>query len=424
MNSFRISFAFVLFAAWSPSASAYSVLTHEAIIDAAWDRFILPVLLERFPGSTPEDLRKAHAFAYGGCIIQDMGYYPFGSRLFSDLVHYVRSGDFVNALIHEAQDVDEYAFALGALAHYAGDNNGHPIAVNLAVAIMYPKLKAKYGAQITYAENPAAHLKTEFSFDVVQVAKHNYAPEAYHDFIGFQVAKPVLDRAFFDTYGLHLKDVFSNLDLALGTYRRSVGSIIPTMTKAAWAAKKDEIVGGTPGVTQRKFVYILSRASYEKEWGANYERPGLGARFIAFLFRLIPKVGPFRALSFKPPTRETELLFMKSFDTTFDRYRGLLEEVKTDRLRLANQNLDLGKPTRAGGYNLADNAYASLLDKLADRHFDGVTRELRAHIMDYYADLSRPIATKKHRDAWQKILKELDTLKSAGPVVEHPAAVP
>ena len=163
--------------------------------------------------------------------------------------------------------MDEYAFALGALAHYAGDNNGHPIAVNFAVAMMYPKLKAKYGAQITYAEDPAAHLKTEFSFDVVQVAKHNYAPEAYHDFIGFQVAKPVLDRAFFDTYGLHLKDVFGNLDLALGTYRRSVSSIIPTMTKAAWAARKDEIVGGTPGVTQRKFIYILSRASYEKEWG-------------------------------------------------------------------------------------------------------------------------------------------------------------
>jgi len=414
----------MLFAAWCPSASAYSVLTHEAIIDAAWDRFVVPVLLQRFPGSTPEDLRKAHAFAYGGCIIQDMGYYPFGSKLFSDLVHYVRSGDFINALIHEAQDVDEYAFALGALAHYAGDNNGHPIAVNLAVAMMYPKLKAKYGSQVTYEEDPAAHLKTEFSFDVVQVAKHNYAPEAYHDFIGFQVAKPVLDRAFFDTYGLHLKDIFGNLDLALSTYRHSVGSILPTMTKAAWAAKKDEIIGSTPGATQRKFVYILSRSSYEKEWGANYERPGLGARIIAFLFRLIPKAGPFRALSFKPPTRETELLFMKSFDTTFDRYRGLLEEVKTDRLRLANQNLDIGKPTRAGGYNLADNAYASLLDKLADRHFAGVTPELRAHIMDYYADLSRPIATKQHRDAWQKVLKELDTLKSAGPVADHPAAVP
>ena len=423
VNRFRISLVFVLLAAWNPSARAYSVLTHEAVVDAAWDRFIQPLLLQRFPGATPEDLHKAHAFAYGGCIIQDLGYYPFGSKLFSDLVHYVRSGDFVKALIHEAQDVDEYAFALGALAHYAGDNNGHPIAVNLAVAMMYPKLKAKYGAQVTYAEDPAAHLKTEFSFDVVQVAKHNYAPEAYHDFIGFQVAKPVLDRAFFDTYGLHLKDVFGNLDLALGTYRRSVSSIIPTMTKAAWAARKDEIVGGTPGVTQRKFVYILSRASYEKEWGANYERPGLGARIIAFLFRLIPKVGPFRALSFKPPTRETELLFMKSFDATFDRYRALLEEVKTDRLRLANENLDLGKPTRAGGYNLADNAYASLLDKLADRHFADVMPELRADIMGYYADLSRPIATKKRPDAWQKTLKELDALKSVEPV-DKPAAVP
>ena len=166
------------------------MLSHEAVIDAAWDGSIKPLLLARFPGATPEELRKAHAYAYGGCIIQDMGYYPFGKKFFSDLVHYVRSGDFVEALIRESQDIDEYAFALGALAHYAADNNGHPIAVNLAVAIMYPKLRAKYGNDITYAENPAAHLKTEFGFDVVQVANGHYAPEAYHDFIGFEVAKP------------------------------------------------------------------------------------------------------------------------------------------------------------------------------------------------------------------------------------------
>jgi len=424
VHRFQASLAFVLFAAWSSPAPAYSVLTHEAVIDAAWDRFIQPVLLRRFPASTPEDLRKAHAFAYGGCIIQDMGYYPFGSKLFSDLTHYIRSGDFVQALMREAQDVDEYAFALGALAHYTGDNDGHPIAVNLAVAIMYPKLRARYGSLVTYAENPVAHLKTEFSFDVVQVANHKYAPEAYHDFIGFQVAKPVLDRAFFDTYGLHLKDVFGDLDPALGTYRRSVSAIIPTMTKAAWAAKKDEIVGETPGATQRKFVYILSRASYEKEWGANYERPGLWARILACLLKLIPKSGPFRALSFKPPTRQTELLFMKSFDATFDRYRGHLEEVKTDRLRLTNANLDTGKPTHAGVYSLADNAYASLLDKLADRHFAGVTPPLRAHIMNYYADLSRPIATKREGNAWQRVLNELEALRSAGLAADQPATLP
>jgi hypothetical protein len=424
VNTLRASLALILLASWIPSARAYSVLTHEAVIDASWDRSIQPLLLQRFPGSTPEDLRKAHAFAYGGCIIQDLGYYPFGTKLFSDLVHYVRSGDFVEALIHEAQDVNEYAFALGALAHYAGDNNGHPIAVNLAVPMMYPKLKAKYGAHVTYAQDPAAHLKTEFGFDVVQVANHKYAPEAYHDFIGFQVAKPLLDRAFFDTYDLHLKDVFSNLDLALGTYRHSVGSIIPTMTKAAWVAKKDEIIGITPGATQRKFVYILSRASYEKEWGADYERPSLWARFLAFLFKLLPKSGMFRALAFMPPSHETELLFMKSFDATFDRYRALLDDVKADRLRLTNENLDIGKPTRAGAYSMADNAFASLLDKLSERQFAGLTPELRTNILDYYADLSRPIATKKRRDAWQKTLKELDGLKLAEPGVEHPATVP
>ena len=424
MRNFRASLVLILLAVLIPPVSAYSVLTHEAVIDAAWDHSLQPLLLQRFPGSTPEDLRRAHAFAYGGCIIQDLGYYPFGNKLFSDLVHYARSGDFVQALTHEAQDVNEFAFALGALAHYAGDNNGHSIAVNLAVPIMYPKLKAKYGARVTFAQDPAAHLKTEFGFDVVQVANHKYASEAYHDFIGFLVAKPVLDRAFFDTYDLHLKDIFSNLDLALGTYRHSVGSIIPTMTKAAWAAKKDEIISTTPGATQRKFVYILSRASYEKEWGSNYERPSLCARILAFLFKLLPKSGIFRALAFVPPTHETELLFMKSFDITFDRYRGFLEDVKADRLRLANDNLDIGKPTRAGGYKLADYAYASLLDKLADRHFAGVTPQERADILDYYADLSRPIATKKHRDAWQKTLKALDALKSVEPGVDHAATVP
>ena len=270
----RRTLAILLFLACCPLIRGYSVLTHEAIIDAAWDKYMKPLLLARFPDATPDDLRQAHAYAYGGCIIQDMGYYPFGSHLFTDLAHYVRSGDFVEALLHEAHDINEFAFALGALAHYIGDNNGHPMAVNASVGILYPKLRARYGKEVTYTDDPAAHLKTEFGFDVVQVANHSYAPDAYHDFIGFEVAKPLLDRAFFDTYGLHLKDVFRDLDLALGTYRHSVASILPTMTKAAWAAKKNQIVAATPGITKRKFIYILSRASYQKNWDAKYERPG------------------------------------------------------------------------------------------------------------------------------------------------------
>src|SRR5579872_4578697 len=405
-TTYRVAWLALMVLALSPGTTAYSVLTHEQVVDLRWVDQIQPLLLHRFPAATPDDLRKAHAYAYGGCIIQDMGYYPFGNHLFSDLTHYVRSGDFVEALLHEAQDINEFAFALGALAHYIGDNNGHPMAVNASVGILYPKLRARYGKEVTYTDDPAAHLKTEFGFDVVQVANGHYAPEAYHDFIGFEVAKPVLERAFLTTYGLELKDVFGDLDLALGTYRYSVKSVLPTMTKAAWAAKQKEIVHDMPGMTRRRFVYNLSRSSYHKEWGTRYERLGFLHRFLAFLFELVPKVGPFRALSFQPPNQQTELLFMRSFNATIERYRKLLEEAEAGRLRLPNENLDVGQLTRAGGYTLADNAYATLLDKLASRRFAGVAPELRAAILDFYTDLNGPIATKKHRRVWQKTLQE------------------
>src|SRR5579863_6765078 len=153
----------------------YSVLTHEAIVDSLWDASIQKMLLKRFPMATPEELEQAHAYVYGGCILQDMGYYPFSSRFFSDLTHYVRSGDFVGALIRESQDLNEYAFALGALSHYAADNAGHRIATNLAVPILYPKLRRRFGKKVTYWDDPPSHLKTEFGFDVLQVAKGRYA---------------------------------------------------------------------------------------------------------------------------------------------------------------------------------------------------------------------------------------------------------
>src|SRR5215468_3986339 len=168
----------------------YSVLTHEQIIDFAWDDQLKPLLLEKFPGLTPDQLRQAHAFAYGGCLIQDMGYYPSGNKFFTDLAHYVRSGDFVMELLNDAQDLNELAFALGAMAHYAADNTGHPI-VNASVAEEFPKLRKKYGNNVTYAEGPTEHIRTEFGFDVLQVADQRYTSQAYHDFIGFQVAKPL-----------------------------------------------------------------------------------------------------------------------------------------------------------------------------------------------------------------------------------------
>src|SRR5450759_3510199 len=273
------------------TCSGYSVLTHEQIIDMLWDEQIKPLLLQKYSGATDEDLRVAHGYAYGGCLVQDIGYYPFGNRFFSDLVHYVRSGDFVQALLSEAADVNEYAFALGALAHYTADITGHPL-VNAAVAQRFPKLKAKYGPQVTFAQNKKAHIQTEFGFDVVQVAKQRYTSDSFHNFIGFQISKPVLERAFLKTYGIELKDIFSSVDLSIGTFRRSISSVIPEMTRVALLLKKDELVKEAPTFAKKKFLYNLKRTDYEREWGKGYKKPGIGARILAVLFRFVPIIGP------------------------------------------------------------------------------------------------------------------------------------
>jgi hypothetical protein len=388
----RVAFVVLLLAV---KVSAYSVLTHEAIVDAAWDRSIRPVLLGRFPGLTEEQLRKAHGFAYGGAILQDMGYYPMGSRLFSDLVHYVRCGDFVLALLDEAQDQDELAFALGSLAHYAADVSGHSIAINAIVPMLYPKYERRFGSRVAYEQAPGAHMKTEFSFDVVHVAQQHYAPESYHDFIGFEVSKPVLERAFLKTYGFELKDAFLSLDLALGTFRFAVSGLIPEMTKVAWAAKRDELVKATPGLTRDKFVYNMSRASFEREWGKQYKRPGVFARLLAFFFRVLPKVGPLSAFSFRSPGPEAQKLFDQSFNETLDHFRAELAVLqKRGRLALSNNNLDTGKNSPFGTYKLSDKSYKKLLDKLSDR--DTVAPALREAVLAYYkgAKLDRKTAMK------------------------------
>ena len=375
----------------APPFYGYSVLTHEAVIDSLWDSSVAPMLLRRFPDATPEDLRKAHAYAYGGCIIQDLGYYPFGNHFFSDLTHYVRSGDFVAALIREARDVNEYAFALGALAHYASDNNGHKLATNRAVGVLYPKLAGEFGPQVTFWDKPSAHLKTEFGFDVLQVAAGEYASEDYRDFIGFEISEPVLERAFYATYGIEFKDVFANTGLTVGTFRFSVGSLIPNMTKVAWSLKGDDIQKRSPGITREKFLYSFTRQNYEDQWGAEYDRPGIVNRVIAFFLRIIPKIGPLKSLAFRVPTPEVEEMFQTSFRTTVDNYRGLMVEARDGRARIPNMNLDLGEAPHAGNYAGCDETYDELLEKLEENGFATVPPDLRADILEHYRGRRAPV---------------------------------
>jgi hypothetical protein len=413
--SVRTTILFLVVLICSGGLSAYSVLTHEEIVDLLWTDEIQPLLLQRYPGLSEDELKQAHAYAYGGAVIQDLGYYPFGSKEFSNLVHYVRSGDFVRELLLESQDVNEYAFALGALSHYAADIAGHP-AVNQSVAIEYPKLRAKFGKSVRYAQDKTAHLKTEFGFDTVQVAKNRYASQQYHDFIGFQVSKPLLERVFPVVYGAELKDVLTHEELAVGSYRFAVSRMIPEMTQVALQTHKKDLMRETPNFAKRKFLYRLSRSDYEREWGKDYVKPGVGTRILSTLLRYMPRIGPFKGLAFNNPTPQTEDLYFKSINTTVDHYRAFLEEVRTDSLVLPNCDLDSGNVTKAAEYSLTDDTYAGLLARLSERKFDQTSSALRDNILQFYSDLSVPIETKKNHPRWQGLLTELDQLKSVAPV--------
>jgi hypothetical protein len=404
-----------LFLGFPGNAGAYAVLAHEAIVDSAWDTNIRPLLLKRFPSVTPEELKAAHGYAYGGAIIQDMGYYPHGSFFFSDLTHYVRSGDFVTALIRDSKDLNDYAFALGALAHYAADNNGHPIGTNRAVPLLYSKDKKKFGDSITYEQDKLAHVKTEFGFDVLEIAQGRYAPDHYHDFIGFGVSVPLLEQAFRETYGLDLKEVLSSEKKVIESYRHDVSKLLPEATRVAWSLKKDDIQKDQPGITKRRFLYNLSRASYQKNWGKDFQPPTLRERILAFLIKILPKFGPLKVLQLKPPTPEAQRLFEASFNATMSNYRHLLGDLGAGKLDLPNKNFDTGTITPPGNYKLDDKAQAKLLDDLAKEKFTDVPPEMRAELLEYLGHDDAPYAMKNNKKDWNKVEAELDELKNTAP---------
>jgi hypothetical protein len=365
-------------------AAAYSVLAHEALVDAAWKSDLLPILRQRFPRASVTALEASRAYAYGGSLIQDLGYYPFGSRFFSNLLHYVRSGDFVAALFREARDPQELAFALGALAHYIGDNIAHPV-VNRAVPVMYPKLAREHGPEVLYADSPARHVMVEFAFDVMEVARGSFNADAYQQLIGFEVATPLLERVFRATYGLELRDLFGDVELAIGTYRRAVSRVVPDMTRLAWQEKRDEILRSRPDLTERQFVLTMTRREYEDAFGATYRKPSLLARIVVAIFKVVPKFGPFRPLAFKPLTADVERAVRASFSAARDGFSTLARAAALAAAPLSDTDLDTGRAVTRGRNALADETYDDLLEKLAERAPAGTPRALLTDLNEHFA---------------------------------------
>ena len=251
---------------WPGRGGAYSVLTHEELIDIAWNGSIRPLLLARYPKSTETELRVAHAYAYGGCAIQDMGYYPFGKELFSDLTHYVRSGDFIANLFRNARNVNELAFAIGAMAHYLGDSIGHSVAVNPATGVEFPNLERKFGPIVTYDESPHGHVRTEFGFDIEQLSRRGFAPPAFLASIGLEVPRELLERTFLQTYGFQTRELLGPVHPALRSYRSSVRRFIPRFANAEVVLHGHQFGPEPQDDAYREFKEHLERAAYERQW--------------------------------------------------------------------------------------------------------------------------------------------------------------
>jgi hypothetical protein len=396
-----------------PSQSkAYSILSHEAIIDASWESSIKPALKMRYPMATDSELVIAHSYAYGGCLTADMGYCPFGSKYFTNLAHYVCTGDFVSALLSEAQNLNEYAYAIGALSHYMADKYGHSIATNHVVPLVYHRLEKKYGKIVTYDENELAHSRTELSFDVLQVARGNYVTQSYHDFIGFNIATPVLERAFIKVYGQDLNDVFGDFDLAVGTFRWAVKSLMPSVTRAAWVLKRDDIKSMTPSATSKSFHYKIRRRDYELEFGKKRQKISFRDRALAFLIQILPKVGPLKVFKFKDPGPEGEKLFIQSFNAVLLNYSQAINQLNNGTLILPNINFDTGNPTQFGDYPLADVTYDQMLIKLQNNKFDDLTAKLKTNIITFYNSQDTTTLAKEDPD-WKKAIAVLQNVKNA-----------
>ena len=398
-------------------AVPYSVQTHQELIDLAWKQSIRPILLKHYPTLTEAQLQEAHAYAYGGCAIQDFGYYPFGNKFFSDLTHYVRSGDFVLSLLHNAQTPNELAFAVGSLSHYIGDAIGHSAAINLSVPIEFPKLERRYGATVNYAQDTHAHVQTEFAFDINQLSKRRFAPSAYTKFVGLEVPLPLLRKAFFETYGLKLPDIIGTKETSIFIYRYAVRRFLPNIARAETLLHKKNFPADVPGPDFDLFTKDLLQASTDNNWEAYRKTPGIRSHLYAGFIFLLPKVGTLKMLAIKGPTEHTEDLYIKSVNRSIAVLRRVLTNFDTIDRFISNRDLDTGVVVKPGGYPLADKTYATLLAMITAHPDNVVPLQLKHDLAAYYADPNAPIITKKDPSKWAQVqanLKTLDTMKTIG----------
>ncbi len=432
---------------WSRHAAAYSLLTHEQLIDLTWQDSIVPLLLSSYPNLTAAELDRARAYAYGGCVIQDIGYYPFGDQFFSDLTHYVRTGDFVLALFRNAHNANELAFAVGALSHYMGDSYGHSQATNRAVALQFPKLAKRYGPSVNYAEGKHQHIQAEFAFDIDQIAKHRLAPLGYLRHIGIKVPVHQVALAYYETYGL-TEGFDGNRGrqfINVGAYDMATRKLIPRIAYSITVLQHNHEPAepDTPDAAEIEKESAAAATLYG--WAAYRKKASVETHLIAALIWVLPKLGPLAMVAVKGPTPAAEADYMHSMVSSTSSLRARLArftpaagrrrpsagatgptatlEALNPQHPLPNRDLDTGQVVKPGGYSLTDATYAKLLHRLTRRPAKPIPPGIKSDVEAYYSDPNAPITTKKDRNDWAQVQADLKTLATM-PTSSAPAPYP
>jgi len=409
----------LLLLAFARPAGAYSVLTHEELIDLTWADSIRPLLLERYPTLTPAQLREARAYAYGGCVIQDIGYYPFGKPFFSDLLHYVRSGDFIRSLFRNAQNADDVAFAIGALSHYFGDTIGHADAVNPSVGKEFPELAARYGPNVNYAEGPHQHVRVEFAFDIDDIARHRLAPERYLNHIGFAVPMPLLARAFYDTYGLDFAKVLGAHRPTLRGYRFSVRTLLPRVAYAETLLNRKRLPADPPSAALDQFNQEIAKLAAAGNWASYRSHAGFGTHLLADFLFILPKIGSLSDLALRGPSSSAEQDYVNSLMLTTTTLRQTLAQA-THSGTLPNKDLDTGDDVRPGTYPLEDYAYTDLLHRMTRDPSAPVPFGIKRDLLAYFSDLSKVRYIQSNRKLLAQVQADLPVLQTISTKAAYP----
>lgn len=460
-----IILAFIILVSSQTPGFAYSLLTHEQLIDLTWKDSIVPLLLSRYPNLTPAQLKEARAYAYGGCVIQDIGYYPFGDQFFSDLTHYVRTGDFIVNLFRNVHNADELAFAVGALSHYVGDSIGHSEATNLAVPVEFPRLRAKYGRDVSYSEGKHQHVQTEFAFDIDQISHHHMAPLPFLRHVGLKVSMRQLALAYYQTYGITSSYNGRRRELInVPAYRFAVHAFIPRIAYALTLLhrKHEPPVPDTPEA--KELARASAQVNIDNDWQHYRRHAGIGTFTLAGFIFILPKFGPLRLLDIKGPTEATESDYAHSVMMSTAVLRRMLERFtppgpshsshsltqkpggadpppsqrpssnpatnpdtllrsEGPRHPLPNRDLDTGREVKPGGYSLTDLTYANLLHRLTRNPKQPIPLGIKENVQAFYADPSLPITTQKNPEKWKQVQADLVTL-AAMPTSTAPEPYP